>query len=118
MPDQTMRERVAEAWREAGLSEVIAVHNSHGPEVVVHGHERYVLDAALAALATPTPAMVKAGAEAQMRHLTFWDHSGGCACGWGHDRRSAVGYTIQHAEHVTQAVITDALTAAFKEGKA
>ena len=102
MPDQTMRDRVAVAlsnnWRRMHTNEAL-------------GMQRMLADAVLVALATPTPAMVEAGAKALFEESQGLDQDNSCDDPLPDEWRAAW-------HEAAEAVITAALTAAFKEGKA
>ena len=98
MPDQTMRERVAE--------EIAAEEEYPHPR----GYLRHA-DAVLAALATPTPAMVEAGAKALFEESQELDQDNSWDDPLPDEWRAAW-------RAAAEAVITAALTAAFKEGEA
>lgn len=117
MPDQTMRERVARtlwvmdqadperaraAWAEMTM-----------PDDWTDQALEYLrrADAALAALATPTPAMVEAGAKALFEESQELDQDNS----WDDPLPDEWRATWHEA---AESVITAALTAAIKEGKA
>lgn len=101
MPDQTMRDRVAVAlsnnWRRMHTNEAL-------------GMQRMLADAVLVALATPTPAMVEAGAEAIFDEERNASMGGVPRPDW--DDLEDVG------KEPYRVLARAALTAAFKEGKA
>lgn len=82
------------------------------------GVYREFASVALAVLATPTPAMLDAGAEALREHFPKPhygpDHTmtAPCPCGWDYDRTDATGYVIQIEQHRAAAVYAAMVAAA------
>lgn len=109
--------RNADLWdanlRGADLTDANLADSNHWGGMPISTPSGYLshADAVLAALATPTPAMVEAGAEALFEESQGLDQDNSWDDPLPDEWRAAW-------HEAAEAVITAALTAAFKEGKA
>lgn len=109
MPDQTMRERVAKALYLEGVEAEDMQIVWDDPDLIceeIEGWGRYA-DAALTALATPTPAMVEAGAKALFEESQGLDQDNSWDDPLPDEWRAAW-------HEAAEAVITAALTAVWE----